>query len=455
MTVKRLRDRWFDNLALTVVVLSLVVLIAALSGPASIRTAEARPNAATITLSPSPATIAGCDTAQVQVVVNDVVNLYGADIRLAFDPAALEVVDANSGKAGIQVLSGGFLVSPFILFDTADNTAGTIRFVATQLNPTPPANGTGALVNILFRAKLSGATPLTFTLTQLSDPNGQAIAATATNGSATATGPTEPTVSIGKLNATDARLSWTASAGVADYRIYRATTPHFTPTDPPYATTTNLSYDDAGVLGNPATNYYYVIKSACANGLVSVSTSPTSRVGEFDFAITRNAYNTIALPLVDAALARADDLGAATGATVVSRWVTTTQSLSSRTVGTSGFNFTLGVGQGYFLYTPGAGPAVFTLVGGVPPAGSVHFSLSRAATCRLNLISLPFDQSAIGNADTLGNAISGVPVISEWRAIIGGFASRTVGVSGPNFATRIGYPYWPCANNSSGGPTWP
>ena len=335
MTVKRLRDRWFDNLALAAVVLSLVALIAASSGPASIRTAEARPNAATITLSPSPATIVGCDTAQVQVVINDVVNLYGVDIRLAFDPAALEVVDANSGKAGIQVLSGGFLVTPFILFDTADNTAGTIRFVATQLNPTPPANGTGALVNILFRAKLSGATPLTFTLTQLSDPNGQAIAATATNGSATATGPTEPTVSIGKLNATDARLSWTASAGVANYRIYRATTPYFTPVDPPYATTTNLSYDDAGVLGNPATNHYYVIKSACAN---SFQSDNSNRVGEYDYplrAVSTANYNDIALvlsvPGVNDAASLATYIGSS--ARLISRYNASTQSFQTYVVG--------------------------------------------------------------------------------------------------------------------------
>ena len=42
-----------------------------------------------------------------QVVVNlyveNVQNLYGADIRISFDPAILEVVDADPSVAGVQV----------------------------------------------------------------------------------------------------------------------------------------------------------------------------------------------------------------------------------------------------------------------------------------------------------------------------------------------------------------
>ena len=170
MTVRRLENRQFDSRGLAAVVVSLVVLVAALSGPAYTRPAEAQPDATTITLSPSPATLSGCGAVTVSVMINDVVGLYGADVRLAFDPNLLEVVDANGAQSGIQSTPGGFLTgSLFTVFNTADNALGTIRYAATQISPTLAITGTGALLNIMFRAKVSGTSNITFTATQLAD----------------------------------------------------------------------------------------------------------------------------------------------------------------------------------------------------------------------------------------------------------------------------------------------
>ena len=36
-----------------------------------------------------------------------------------------------------------------------------------------------------------------------------------------------------------------------------------------------------------------------------------------------------------------------------------------------------------------------------------------------------------------------------------GFDTRIVGFGGNNFSTRTGYPYWPCADTSNNGITWP
>lgn len=417
------------------------------------RVVAAPQDSATITLSPSPATLDGCQTAQLEIWVNSAANLYGLDVQLAFDPAALEVVDANSGQTGIQIQPLYTFFNPgFFARNTADNSAGTIWFAATQLSPSLPVTGSGPIAVITFRGKAAGSLPITITSSMLSDRDGNMLPATDVNGSLNSIAPLSSALAIAKANSTDARLTWNAATGVASYRIYRGTAPYFTPTDPPYATTTGLIYTDTNVLGNTTTNYYYVIRSACDTGFQSDN---SNRVGEFDFAITRNAYNTIALPLIDPSLATADQLGNAINATKISRWIPDTQLLGTRIVGVTGTNFGLGVGQGYFVYTPGAGATALTVVGSVPAAGSLSFTITRASSCKLNLLSLPLDQDTITSADTLAGVIGGVPTIKEWRSVTNVFATRVVGVVGNNFVTRIGYPYWPCADITGGGPTWP
>jgi len=270
---------------------------------------------------------------------------------------------------------------------------------------------------------------------------------------------------LGKWGA-NAALTWShTDNNVHHYEVWRANNaPYFNPGDPgstklaDVAATcsgNSMTYTDTSSgLGDTANNSFYVAYAVNSAGQKS---GLSNRVGEFDFALVRGVYNTIALPLVDSGLATADDLGAATGAIVVSRWVASTQSLDSRIVGVVGNNFSLSAGAAYFVYTPGSGPTVFTTMGSVPVAGGTHFTIERGSpsSCRLNLLTLPLDQSGISTADGLATAMGGVPVISVWRADTGGFDSRIVGVVGNNFAVRIGYPYWPCADTSGGGATWP
>ena len=83
-----------------------------------------------------------------QVVVNiyiqDVQNLYGADIRLSFDPAVLEVQDANPAVSGVQIQPlSTFLKPDFVarnkacnVVDPADpgcQVAGIVRYALHRL----------------------------------------------------------------------------------------------------------------------------------------------------------------------------------------------------------------------------------------------------------------------------------------------------------------------------------
>ena len=99
--------------------------------------------------------------------------IYGIDLQATFDPAVVEVVDVNSKQAGIQMASGAFLKPDFVVYNTADNQAGRLRYVVTQLKPTSPANGKGTILSIQFRGKLAGhSTPLTITSAVVADRHG-------------------------------------------------------------------------------------------------------------------------------------------------------------------------------------------------------------------------------------------------------------------------------------------
>jgi len=142
-----------------------------------------------LTASPAPATINPGETLIVAVGVNNVSNLYGVDIRLSFDPAKLEVVDADPLRSGIQVTDGNFLTDTFAVYREADNTAGTIKYVVTQVNPTPERSGSGVLFYVSLRGKSAGTTTLHFTQVDLATRDGQSIDATSQDGTVILTGP--------------------------------------------------------------------------------------------------------------------------------------------------------------------------------------------------------------------------------------------------------------------------
>lgn len=143
----------------------------------------------TITLSPSAGSVVLNNTIAVDVLVTNYTNLYGADVRLTFDTSKLQVQDDNPFSSGIQVTPGPLLASDSFLnlFNTANNSAGTIQFVITQLAPTPPRTCacSGVLFTIHFKGIALGTGAVNFSFEKLADPNGTEIPATTTNGTVT------------------------------------------------------------------------------------------------------------------------------------------------------------------------------------------------------------------------------------------------------------------------------
>jgi len=125
-------------------------------------------------LNPSSSTLPVGDTTNIVIQLDDVTNVYGAEMELGFDPAILAVVDADLGEAGVQISEGICPAPNFVLINSADNSAGTIEYVLTQLFPTPPCDG-GEVASIEFQCLSGGTSPVTFTSSLITDPDGVVI----------------------------------------------------------------------------------------------------------------------------------------------------------------------------------------------------------------------------------------------------------------------------------------
>jgi hypothetical protein len=96
-------------------------------------------------------------------MVGDVTNLFGIELELTFDPSIVEVV-------GAQLTPGSCPIPDFVVVNEA--SAGTIRYAATSLSPSPPCSPGGVVASITFEGLAAGTSPVSFTSWLLADPDG-------------------------------------------------------------------------------------------------------------------------------------------------------------------------------------------------------------------------------------------------------------------------------------------
>ena len=130
--------------------------------------------AAVVRVDPSTSLVQINNTAMIAIKVDNISNLIAFELHLSFNPSVLEVT---------SLTNGGFVAADFEAQKTFDNVAGTIDYAIAQLNRAP-AQGSGTLLNIGFRAKADGSSTVTTRATPaapggliLSDANGMAISA--------------------------------------------------------------------------------------------------------------------------------------------------------------------------------------------------------------------------------------------------------------------------------------
>lgn len=108
-------------------------------------------------IGPNPGTVE-VGLGQVRTVViqlSDAQNAYGIDLIGHFDPNVIELVAAQSSA---PLVAGGFIKPDFVVVNQIDNVAGAFQWVATQVNPTADANGSGPVVVLQIRGKALGQT---------------------------------------------------------------------------------------------------------------------------------------------------------------------------------------------------------------------------------------------------------------------------------------------------------
>ncbi len=128
-----------------------------------------------VVINPPTSEVAIGATVTVEVRIENVADMYGAEVHLNFNSAVLEVVDADAGTAGVQVEHGSFLSPDFVAQNTVDQGSGMIHYAIAQMPPNEPVSGTGVLVKVTFRGKTAGTSPVNFTSVILSDRNGMPI----------------------------------------------------------------------------------------------------------------------------------------------------------------------------------------------------------------------------------------------------------------------------------------
>ena len=121
-------------------------------------------------------------TLTVDILASNVVDLYGAQLEISFDPTKLQVVDDDAGLAGVQISPGTCPTPDNVVQNTVDSTAGTISYSAHSLSPSPPCNEGGTVASITFEGVGGGNSSLGFYTTLVSDTTGVSICAHTTDG---------------------------------------------------------------------------------------------------------------------------------------------------------------------------------------------------------------------------------------------------------------------------------
>jgi len=138
----------------------LVLLLGLIGSLLQATPVQAQDPTTTLSIISSVANICNGDVNTVAVHIADVMDLYGFDLRMTFDPTVFEIV---------SITDGGFLPSPiFTLANTFDNTNGTLTYAISRYGGGTGANGSGDLLNINLRVKSPGkTTQFTFVTTEI------------------------------------------------------------------------------------------------------------------------------------------------------------------------------------------------------------------------------------------------------------------------------------------------
>lgn len=130
---------------------------------------------AAIRLEPSSIVLRPDEMGEIEIRVENVTNLAGAEVHLRFDPTLVEIADADPQTEGVQVAHGGFLPADFVAVNRVDPAGGTIDYAVALMPPHQPVTGSGRLLAITLRGVAPGETTLAIQEVLLADRDGYPI----------------------------------------------------------------------------------------------------------------------------------------------------------------------------------------------------------------------------------------------------------------------------------------
>jgi hypothetical protein len=125
-----------------------------------------------------PSRVQNGDELVVDVVVRGAVDLYGAELVLAYDTERLAAIDADPAREGVQVALGPVWPDEsFVARNNADTDQGEIRFAISLMRPATALEGDLLVLQIAFRMLGEGPHHEAYRLTnvQLADHTGRPI----------------------------------------------------------------------------------------------------------------------------------------------------------------------------------------------------------------------------------------------------------------------------------------
>lgn len=140
-----------------------------------------------IRINPAAQTVAVDATAETGIYVEGMTDLYGLDVRITFDPAVVQVEDADAATPGVQIGVGPVFDGheEFVAINTVDNTIGEIQFVISLKSPAMPITGTGTVAAITWKGIAPGESVIDLAETTLASSEHQGILHTVENGTIT------------------------------------------------------------------------------------------------------------------------------------------------------------------------------------------------------------------------------------------------------------------------------
>ncbi len=154
---------------------SITILLICLAIGGSIAGAALAQSGAKVTLTPQKLALAPGDTGMLEIRIADVAQLAGAEVHLTYDPALLEIADADPEMEGVQINHGDLLSPDFVVQNVSDKSGGTIDYAIVCMPVDKAVSGSGVLARINFAVRAEGEAEIAIRSVLLSNMQGQPI----------------------------------------------------------------------------------------------------------------------------------------------------------------------------------------------------------------------------------------------------------------------------------------